>query len=150
MDHESVLLFAPKADREKHHTNHTIDNGVIAVDKASRCMPTFCSALDIISKIHSCTTLQKHYRKQHVCDTAQMVNSAITAMRDEASTTTNKWLTLKAWKTILYHYYDLDDELGFSVNAFTRAVKLFGSIVESKVSAGNSTGVHFRTQYFIK
>jgi hypothetical protein len=28
---------------------------------------------------------------------------------DEANTTSNKWLTLEAWKTIMYHYYDLDD-----------------------------------------
>jgi hypothetical protein len=64
--------------------------------------------------------------------TSQMVNSAITAMRDEANTTSNKWLTLEAWKTILYHYYDLDDPLGFSMNILTRAVKLFGSAVDSK------------------
>ena len=82
--------------------------------------------------------------------TAQMVKSALTTMRDEASTTTNKWLTLEARKTILYHYYDLDDELGFSMNTLTRAVKLFGSIVDSKVSGGNSTGVHFRMHSFIK
>jgi hypothetical protein len=45
--------------------------------------------------------------------TTQMVNSAITAMRDEANTTSNKWLTLEAWKTILYHSYDLDDAIYF-------------------------------------
>ena len=48
--------------------------------------------------------------------TTQMVNSAITAIHDKASTTRNKWLTLEAWKTTIYHYYDLDDELGFSIN----------------------------------
>ena len=82
--------------------------------------------------------------------TSQMVNLAITTIHDEAPTTRDKWLTLEAWKTILYHYYDLDDELGFSMNILTRAVKLFGSIVDSKVSTGNSTGVHLRTHYFIK
>ena len=82
--------------------------------------------------------------------TTQMVKSAITAMWEQETTTRNKWLTLEAWKTILYHYYDLDDELGFTMNTLTKAVKLFGSIVDSKVSGGNSTGVHFRTQYFIK
>jgi hypothetical protein len=82
--------------------------------------------------------------------TTQMVNSAISTMRDEASTTRNKWLTLDAWKTILYHYYDFDDELGFTMNTLTRAVKRFGSIVESKVSGGNSTGVHLRIHSFIK
>jgi hypothetical protein len=82
--------------------------------------------------------------------TAQMVKSALTTMRDEASRTTNKWLTLEARKTILYHCHDLDDELGFSMNTLTRAVELFGSIVDSKVSGGNSTGVHFRMHSFIK
>ena len=82
--------------------------------------------------------------------TAQMANLAITAIHDEASTTRNKWLTLEAWKTILYHYYDLDDELGFSMNILTRAVNLFGSTVTSKVSGGNSTGVHLRIHSFVK
>jgi hypothetical protein len=82
--------------------------------------------------------------------TAQMVNSAITVIRDEAPTTRNKWLTLEAWKTILYHCYDLDDELGFSMNTLVRAVKLFGSAVDSKVRGGNSTGVHLRTQFLVK
>ena len=50
-----------------HHTNHTIDDGVIAVYEASRCVPTFVGAFDILSTTHSCTTLQKHQRKQHVC-----------------------------------------------------------------------------------
>jgi hypothetical protein len=82
--------------------------------------------------------------------TTQMVNSAIAAMRDEANTTSNKWLTLEAWKTILYHYYDLDDELGFSMNILTRAVKLFGSVVDHKVRGGNSTRVHLRLKSFVK
>ena len=79
--------------------------------------------------------------------TTQMVNSAITATHDEASTTRNKWLTLEAWKTIIYHYYNLDDELGFTMNTLTRAVKLFGSAVNSKVSARNSTGLYLRTHF---
>jgi hypothetical protein len=71
-----------------------------------------------------------------------MAISAITVMREEASTTRNKWLTLEAWRTILYHYYDLHDQLGFSLNTLTRAVKLLGAAVDSKVCGGNSTGVH--------
>ena len=92
----------------------------------------------------------KMARERNMSITTQVVNLAITAIHDEVSTTRNKWLTLEAWKTIIYHYYDLDDELGFSMNILTRAVKLFGSIVDSKMSAGNSTGVHLRTHFFIK
>jgi hypothetical protein len=59
-----VCRHLPKG--EIHHTNHTIDDGVIAVYKASRCMPTFVGTFDIVSTTHSYTTLQKYQRKHHV------------------------------------------------------------------------------------
>jgi hypothetical protein len=59
-----VFRHLPKG--AKHHTNHNIDNGFIAVDKEFRCMPTFVGTFDILSTIHSCTTLQKYQRKHHV------------------------------------------------------------------------------------
>ena len=64
---------------------------------------------------------------------------------------TNKWLTLEA-STIIYHCYNLDEELGFSMNTLTRVIKLFGgtSAMNSKVSGGNSTGVHLHTHGFVK
>jgi hypothetical protein len=74
--------------------------------------------------------------------TRNVVHSAITAIHDEASTTRNKWMMLDAWKTIMYHYYDLDDEMGFIRNTLTRALKLFGTEVDPKVCGGNATGVH--------
>jgi hypothetical protein len=79
--------------------------------------------------------------------TTKIVKSAITAIRDEATTTRNKWLTLEAWKTIVYHYYDFDDELGFNINLLTRALKLIGSSVDLKVCQGNTTGVHLCSQF---
>ncbi len=48
------LVFAQKAEGEKHHTNHTIDNGVIAVDKASLFVSPFLGTFDILSKNDSC------------------------------------------------------------------------------------------------
>jgi hypothetical protein len=81
--------------------------------------------------------------------TTQMAKLAITRMRDEASTTKKKWQTLEAWKTVLCHCHNLDDELGFTMN-LTMAVQVFGSIVDSRVSGGNSGGVHFWTQHIIK
>jgi hypothetical protein len=59
-------------------------------------------------------------------------------------------LTLEAWKTIIYHYYNLDDQLGFSLNTLTMAVRLFGSATDSTVRQGNTTGVHLQTQAFVK
>jgi hypothetical protein len=52
--------------------------------------------------------------------------------------------------TVVCHHCDLDDELGFSVNTLTRAAKLFGGTVNSKVPGGNSTGVHLCTHGFVK
>jgi hypothetical protein len=40
--------------------------------------------------------------------------------------------------------------MGFSVNLLTRALKLIGSSVDLKVCQGNTTGVHLRSQYFVK
>ena len=59
MESRVSLVFAPKADREKHHTNHTIDNGVIAVHEAAPFVDTFSITFDIVSTTHRCTTLQK-------------------------------------------------------------------------------------------
>jgi hypothetical protein len=57
--------------------------------------------------------------------TPNVVHSAITAIHDEAaSTTRNKLMTLDAWKTAMRHCYDLDDEMGSSMNTLTRAVLL--------------------------
>ena len=82
--------------------------------------------------------------------TTQIVNSAVNAIREERIPTRNKWLTVEAWRTILYYYYDLDDQFGFTINRFIRAIKMFGTAVESNVFLGNCTGVHLRTQYFVK
>ena len=67
--------------------------------------------------------------------TTQMVNLAITPIHDEATTTRNIWMTLEAWKTIIYQYYDLDDELGFTMNTLTRAV--FGRFRLAPATASN-------------
>jgi hypothetical protein len=57
-------VFAPKATCKKHHTNDAIDNGFVAVDKASLFVPAFCGTFDVMSKANSCATLQKHHRKE--------------------------------------------------------------------------------------
>jgi hypothetical protein len=56
----------------------------------------------------------KNNTERSMSVTRDVVHSAMTAIHDEASTTRNKWMTLDAWKTTMYHYYDLDDEMGFS------------------------------------
>jgi hypothetical protein len=59
-------------------------------------------------------------------------------------------MTLDAWKTIMTHYFDLDDQLGCEINCLIRALKLFGTDVDSKVCQGNVTGVHLRLKYFVE
>jgi hypothetical protein len=66
MESRVSLVYRHLPKGEIHHTNHTIDDGVVAVYEASRCVPTFVGAFDILSTTHSCTTLQKHQRKHHV------------------------------------------------------------------------------------
>ena len=60
MESRVSLVFAPKADREKHHTNHTIDNGVVAVHEAAPFVAAFSVTLrGAASTTHRCTALQK-------------------------------------------------------------------------------------------
>jgi hypothetical protein len=133
MESRVSLVFRHLLQGRKHHANSHINNAVIAVDEASLFATTFCSAFNVISKNHSCAALQKCCRKHRVCHAAQMVNSAITMIREEASTTTNKWLTLEAWTTIFYQHYDLDDEPSSTMIALTRAANFVGSIDDSNV-----------------
>ena len=73
--------------------------------------------------------------------TTQMVNLAITSISDVKQMVDSR--SMEDFSLSLLEYYDLDDELGLlSINILTRAVKLFGGAVTSKVSGGNSTGVH--------
>jgi hypothetical protein len=104
------------------------------------------------------TSFQQPTAVQHFKSTAEssmsvtrdVVHSAIMAIHDEASMTRNKWMTLDAWKTVLHHYYDLDDEMGFSRNTLARAVKLFGAEVDFQVNGGNTTGVHLCLKSFVE
>jgi hypothetical protein len=56
--------------KAKHTTQITPStaDGVIAVYKATLCMPAFCIAFDVASTTHEHATLQKQTRKHHVCD----------------------------------------------------------------------------------
>jgi hypothetical protein len=135
---------------ENHRTNQNIDDGIIAVHEATPFVFLFSVALLISYQQPIAVEHIKSATESSTSVTTQTINSAITAIRDEESTTRNKWFTLEAWKTIIHHYYDLDDQLGFSLNTLTRAVRLFGSATDSKVRQGNTTGVHLRTQAFVK
>jgi hypothetical protein len=137
------------AQLEKHHTNRP--SAMARLPSIKQLTVLLISAVLLIS--YQKPTAVQHFKSTSLIImsvTSKIVNSAITAIGDEATTTRNKWLTLEAWKTILYHYYDLDDQLGFNINLLTKAVRLFGSSVDSKVSLGNETGVHLRTQYLVK
>jgi hypothetical protein len=134
----------------KHHANSHIDNG----GRPSLEQTPFV-AISVLLLISSQRPIAVQHIKSNterrMSATRNVVHSAITAIHDEVSTTRNKWMTLDAWKTIMYHYYDFDDEMGFSLATLTRAVKLFGAGVDFKVNAGNSTGVHLvRLKSFVK
>jgi hypothetical protein len=134
---------------ENHHTNTNFYNGIIAVQEA----PPF-----VLLSVALLISYQQPIAVEHIKSatessmsvTTQCVNAAIKAIRDKESMTRNKWLTLEAWKAILYHYSDLDDQVGFSLNNLTGAVRLFGSATDSKVHQGNTMGVHLRTQAFVE
>ena len=108
LNHESVLswLFAPKAKKATLITTSTM----VLLPSMKRVLLCLLSLVLLISYQTPIDVQHSKSTKESTMSvTSQMVNSAITAMRDEANTTSNKWLTLEAWKTILYHYYDLDD-----------------------------------------
>ena len=57
----------------------------------------------------------------------------------EEPTTRDKWLTVDAWKQLIYICYDFDSNIEFSVSDFNKTVNNVGAI-HSKVSTGNNTG----------
>jgi hypothetical protein len=67
MESRVSLVHRHLPNGETHHTNHTIDDGVVAVYKATLCMPAFWTTFDVVSTTHSYATLQKQSRKHHVC-----------------------------------------------------------------------------------
>jgi hypothetical protein len=138
MESRASLVFRHLLKGEKRNTNHNIDNGGQPSLEATPFVATFCSTFDIVSTTHSCTTLQKYYRKHHVCHHS---NGEFGNHGDPRRRIHEKKQMVDS-KIIIYHYYDLDNELGFSMNTLTRAVKLFDSIVDSKGSPSSHPSFH--------
>ena len=70
-----------------------------------------------------------------------LLKDAIAALRENEEITRGKWLTLAAWKTILYCHYDFGNGLDFSLTQLLKGLALFGPISD-KFSTGNDTRMH--------
>jgi hypothetical protein len=71
--------------------------------------------------------------------TRKIISSALVELGKEEPTTTDKWLTVDAWKKIIYTRYDFDTTIYFSASDSNRALHNLGAI-RLKVSTGNNTG----------
>jgi hypothetical protein len=81
--------------------------------------------------------------------TQKLLKDAIATLQENKETTRYKWLTLAAWKTLLYSCYDFGSSLDFSLHQLKKGLTSFGPISE-KVSAGNDTGIHSRYKHIGK
>jgi hypothetical protein len=77
----------------------------------------------------------------------KIIISALVELGKEEPTTRDKWLTVDAWKSLLFTRYDFDTSIDFSTREFNKALNLLGAI-RLKVSTGNLTGMHAREKCF--
>jgi hypothetical protein len=73
--------LAFRAKGEKSHTNHNIDNGVVAVHEASPFVSPFFGTFDISYQKPIAVQHFKSTKESTISVTSQMVNSAIAAIR---------------------------------------------------------------------
>jgi hypothetical protein len=71
----------------------------------------------------------------------KIIPSALAELGKEEPTTRDKWLTVDAWKKLIYIPYNFDTIIDFNISNFNRALNLLGAICQ-KVSTGNHTGTH--------
>jgi hypothetical protein len=77
----------------------------------------------------------------------KIISSALVELGKHEPTTRDKWLTVDAWRKLIFIHYDFDSEIDFTISDFNRALNLLGSI-HLKVATGNVTGTHAREKYF--
>ncbi len=77
----------------------------------------------------------------------KIISSALVELGNDEPTTRDKWLTVDAWKKIIYTRYDFDSTINFSIREFNKVLNLLGPIC-LKVSTGNNTGAHLREKHF--
>jgi hypothetical protein len=147
-----TTMSSPTVDLARTHKhNHALSTMVVDHPWKQLHLLLLSVVLLISSQQPIAVQYIKNTTKSTLLVTCTIVYSALTAIRDEASKMRNKWMPLDAWKTIMYHYYDIDDQLGFKINCLTtRVVKLFGTEVDSKVCEGNTTGVHLCLMSFVQ
>ena len=69
----------------------------------------------------------------------KIITLALVELGKEEPKTRDKRLTVDAWRSRIYIYYNFDSNIEFSVSDFNKAVNNVGAI-HSKVSTGNNTG----------
>jgi hypothetical protein len=74
----------------------------------------------------------------------KIITSALVKLGKEEPTTRDKWLTVDAWKSLLYTRYNFDSSIDSSIREFSRALHNLGAILQ-KVSTGNNTGREYST-----
>ena len=58
----------------------------------------------------------------------KIISSALVELGKEEPTTRDKWLTVDAWKSLLYTCYDFDSTINFIISEFNRALHNMGAI----------------------
>ena len=73
----------------------------------------------------------------------KIISSALVELGNDEPTTRDKWLTVDAWKKIIYIHYDFDSNINFSASDSNRALNLLGAIRLKVSTAGNNTGCEY-------
>ena len=76
----------------------------------------------------------------------KIISSALVELGKEEPTTRDKWLTVDAWKKLIYIRYDFDTTIDFSIRDSSILLNLLGSI-RLEVLTGNHTGTHVREKF---
>jgi hypothetical protein len=76
----------------------------------------------------------------------KIISSALVELGNDEPTTRDKWLTVDAWKILLFTRYDFDSSIDFTIRQFSSALNLLGA-VRLKVWTGNHTGTHLREKF---
>jgi hypothetical protein len=70
----------------------------------------------------------------------KIISSALAELGMDEPTTRDKWLTLNAWKNLIYSRYDFDCTIDFSISNFYRALHNLGAIRLKISTGGDNTG----------
>ena len=75
----------------------------------------------------------------------KIITSALVKLGKEEPTTRDKWLTVDAWKSLLYTRYNFDSSIDSSIREFSRALHNLGAIHLKVSTGGNNMGHEYST-----